>query len=436
MNIIILGAGISGVALAHFLQEKKNIKKITLLEKDSKPGGLLRSYNVKGIAYDIGPHIIFSKHKEILDKNIKILDHNVHKIRRSNKIIYKNRYVKYPFENELSKLPMEDRQYCLNSFIKNPFEKFKYANMQQFFLSLFGEGITRTYLEPYNRKIWKFDPAFMDTQMVERIPKPPKQDIINSAKGIKTEGYKHQLYFHYPKKNGIQALFDSYLNTLNKNINDLETKQKITKVFIKNKKILVKTKDELKSCDTLFSTIPLNEFCNIYDNTPKEILDCAQGLKYNSIIIAVVNVKKNIAGNNFAFMVPDKNIIFHRLSKLDFLGKNYSIKGTTSFLVEITFREGDLISKTSNKNLIRKIYDGLKKIKFVKKFNDINFFQIKKFKYAYVIYDLDKRKNVDKIIRYFKKKNIHFAGRLGSWEYLNSDQVIFQAEEIIKNLNK
>jgi protoporphyrinogen oxidase len=436
MNIIILGAGISGVALAHFLQEKKNIKKITLLEKDSKPGGLLRSYNVKGIAYDIGPHIIFSKHKEILDKNIKILDHNVHKIRRSNKIIYKNRYVKYPFENELSKLPKEDRQYCLNSFIKNPFEKFKYANMQQFFLSLFGEGITRTYLEPYNRKIWKFDPAFMDTQMVERIPKPPKQDIINSAKGIKTEGYKHQLYFHYPKKNGIQALFDSYLNTLNKNINDLETKQKITKVFIKNKKILVKTKDELKSCDTLFSTIPLNEFCKIYDNTPKEILDCAQALKYNSIIIAVVNVKKNIAGNNFAFMVPDKDIIFHRLSKLDFLGKNYSIKGTTSFLVEITFREGDLISKTSNKNLIRKIYDGLKKIKFVKKFTDINFFQIKKFKYAYVIYDLDHRKNVDKITRYFKKKNIHFAGRLGSWEYLNSDQVIFQAEEIIKNLSK
>ena len=165
-------------------------------------------------------------------------------------------------------------------------------------------------------------------------------------------------------------------------------------------------------------------------------MDCAQELKYNSIIIAVVNVKKNIAGNNFAFMVPDKDIIFHRLSKLDFLGKNYSIKGTTSFLVEITFREGDLISKTSNKNLIKKIYDGLKKIKFVKKFTDINFFQIKKFKYAYVIYDLDHRKNVDKITRYFKKKNIHFAGRLGSWEYLNSDQVIFQEEEIKKNLNK
>ena len=72
--------------------------------------------------------------------------------------------------------------------------------MLQFFFKIFGEGITKTYLEPYNQKIWKFEPSFMDTQMVERIPKPPKIDIINSARGKKLEGYKHQLYFHYPKK--------------------------------------------------------------------------------------------------------------------------------------------------------------------------------------------------------------------------------------------
>ena len=79
----------------------------------------------------------------------------------------------------------------------------------------------RTYLEPYNRKIWKFDPSFMDTQMVERIPKPPKNDIINSAKGIKSEGYKHQLYFQYPKSKGIQALFDAYYSSLNMKKQDL-----------------------------------------------------------------------------------------------------------------------------------------------------------------------------------------------------------------------
>ena len=54
-------------------------------------------------------------------------------------------------------------------------------------------------------------------------------------------------------------------------------------------------------------------------------------LQYNSIIIAIVNVKGNVGGKNFALMVPNKNIIFHRLSKLDFLGKNYSKKKSTTF---------------------------------------------------------------------------------------------------------
>ena len=45
----------------------------------------------------------------------------------------------------------------------------------------------------------------------------------------------------------------------------------------------------------------------------------------------MVNVKGNVGGDNFALMVPNKNIIFHRISKLDFLGKNYSIKKTTTF---------------------------------------------------------------------------------------------------------
>ena len=77
MKAIILGGGISGISLAHFLQESKKIKKITILEKDKIPGGLLRSFNCKGIAYDVGPHIIFSKYKDILKKNILMLGKNV-----------------------------------------------------------------------------------------------------------------------------------------------------------------------------------------------------------------------------------------------------------------------------------------------------------------------------------------------------------------------
>tara|TARA_X000000950_G_C13540211_1_gene507291 strand:+ start:54 stop:461 length:408 start_codon:yes stop_codon:yes gene_type:complete len=135
-------------------------------------------------------------------------------------------------------------------------------------------------------------------------------------------------------------------------------------------------------------------------------------------------------------MVPQKDIIFHRLSKLDFLGKNYSKKNSTTFLIEITFKQTDMISKLTNLEIRSKIYEGLKKLKFCKTKRDINFSEIKKFKYAYVIYDLNHRKNVDYILKYFKSVNINNAGRLGSWEYLNSDQVIFQSKELVKKLIK
>ena len=65
----------------------------------------------------------------------------------------------------------KEKEYCLQEFLNNPYENYIAENMQQFFLKTFGEGIIKTYLQPYNEKIWKYDPTFMDVQMVERIPK-------------------------------------------------------------------------------------------------------------------------------------------------------------------------------------------------------------------------------------------------------------------------
>ena len=76
---------------------------------------------------------------------------------------------------------------------------------------MFGKGIYDAYLGPYNNKIWKMRPSNLDTQMVDRIPQPPVSDIIKSAQGQVTEGYKHQLYFHYPSKGGIESLFNAFL---------------------------------------------------------------------------------------------------------------------------------------------------------------------------------------------------------------------------------
>ena len=74
MKTIILGAGLSGISTAYFLQEEKAFEDITLLEMENTAGGLCRSIKKNEYIYDIGPHILFSKDKEMLNLMLSVLD--------------------------------------------------------------------------------------------------------------------------------------------------------------------------------------------------------------------------------------------------------------------------------------------------------------------------------------------------------------------------
>lgn len=435
MNYTILGGGLSAISLAYYLQENKNIDEIHILEKDDVLGGICRTYVKDGIEYDVGPHIIFSKDKEILDLMNNLLGENNEKHRRSNRILHKKRFVQYPFENDLSKLPQEDIDYCVNGFLHNPYENYDAKNMLQFFLKTFGEGITNTYLRPYNEKIWKFDPSFMDTQMVERIPKPPKEDILKSANGETIDGYLHQLYFTYPKQGGTEALIKAFIAKLSDKVK-IHTDNKVLKVKKQDEKFVVTTSEKEYLCDKVVSTMPANEFSHIYEdnNKPQKILDIADNLRYNSIAICIVNVSKDYAGDNYAFMVADKNVKFHRISKLDFMGEHYHIDGTATYMAEITYRKNDLNDKASDEELTQKVIEGLEKIGFINSKEDVNFTDLKRFEYAYVIYDLKHRQNMDAIKEYFASQGIYLNGRFGSFEYLNMDAIIKQSKNLAENI--
>lgn len=425
MRQVILGGGLSAISSAYFLQERDDIDEILILEKEDAPGGLCRSIKKDGYTYDIGPHILFSKDKEMLSLMLEMLDEK-NDLRRSNQIIYKGRYVQYPFENDLSKLPKEDLDYCVTNFLHNPYENYRADNMLQFFLKTFGEGITNTYLRPYNEKIWKYDPSFMDTQMVDRIPKPTHEEIMRSASGETVDGYVHQLYFSYPSEGGIEAVVQGFLKKLNKKCR-IECGQTITSLKKKGSKFEIISNGEAIEAGRVMSTIPVQELAKIYA-VPKEIQEHVENLRYNSIIIAFVKTKKDLSGDNFAFMNPEKDVIFHRISKMDFLGEKYQ-SGSASYMVEVTYRRGDYTDSLSDEVLKEKIADGILKIGFAEQKEEVEFVNITRHQYAYVIYDLNHRNNMEHIREYFKEQGIVLNGRFGNFEYWNMDRVIRESKE-------
>jgi len=116
VTIGILGGGVSGTALAAHLGDE-----VEVLEKRPRIGGLCGTISEDGFTFDAaGPHIMFSKNKPVLQLMIDVLDGNVREGRRENRIWFKGRLVKYPFENDLAALPPQDNFECIHGYIVNP----------------------------------------------------------------------------------------------------------------------------------------------------------------------------------------------------------------------------------------------------------------------------------------------------------------------------
>lgn len=427
-NISILGGGLAGLSMAYFLQNDEQIGEIHIFEKEDVVGGLCRSFMHRNRSMDIGPHIFFSKDEQTLKFMLELLGENVEKHRRSNRILYQGRMIQYPFENDLSKLPEADCRYCVDSFLKNPYREYPAGNMLQFFLKTFGGGITNLYLRPYNEKIWKFDPCFMDTQMVERIPQPPDEDILRSAAGETVDGYLHQLYFYYPKEGGTSALIQAIVDRLNEKVM-IHTGNKVETVKKCGEHWRITTNQMQTDTDRIVSCMPVTELIHDWTDAEQSIKNVSENLKYNNIMIGTATVSRDVAKDNYAFMIPDKEVVFHRLNKVDFLGNNYSEKGTATYMMEYTYRNDDRLAECGDQVIQEEFINGLQKIRFIKSADEVIEFSLHRFPYAYVIYDLEHQRNMAAIREYCSDKGIILNGRFGNFEYWNMDRVIAESKK-------
>ncbi len=69
-----------------------------------------------------------------------------------------NRWVPYPFQNNICSLPMEDQINCINGLIEakvaNAVATTKPVNFDEWILRVMGSGIADIFMRPYNFKVW------------------------------------------------------------------------------------------------------------------------------------------------------------------------------------------------------------------------------------------------------------------------------------------
>jgi protoporphyrinogen oxidase len=117
-RILILGAGPTGLGAAYRLHELGH-QNFLVLEKNAYPGGLAASFaDDKGFTWDIGGHVQFSHYDyfdQVMDRALG--DAWVHHTRQSH-IWICERFVPYPFQNNLRYLPKEELVRCVRGLLR------------------------------------------------------------------------------------------------------------------------------------------------------------------------------------------------------------------------------------------------------------------------------------------------------------------------------
>jgi len=147
--IIIIGAGPTGLGAAWRLQEQGE-HNWHLYDLQSYAGGLAASYvDDKGFTWDFGGHVQFS-HYQYFDR---VMDAALGKSgwlhhQRESWVWIRDRFVPYPFQNNIRRLPHDELVACLLGLMEAAQAKHqgKPKNFEQWIRRSFGNGIAEVFM--------------------------------------------------------------------------------------------------------------------------------------------------------------------------------------------------------------------------------------------------------------------------------------------------
>jgi|TARA_B100002003_G_C14153333_1_gene554960 protoporphyrinogen oxidase len=161
-KFVIIGAGVSGLAFAYECLLRGH--DVTLIEKDSRIGGLSKSITYNDCQLDIGVHILHGRDSEVLGKVREVVTPEKWvKVKRNGKLYLKGKYISWPFKfSAIYELPfLLGLKITYEQIFNKKTQVVGLNNFQDELLQIYGPTLYYSFFYPLTRKFLKTDPGLI-----------------------------------------------------------------------------------------------------------------------------------------------------------------------------------------------------------------------------------------------------------------------------------
>lgn len=449
MHVAVIGAGLAGLSCAYELAKAGH--KVTIVEKEDEVGGLGRSWQKSGYWLDYGPHRFHSRNKELIEHLYEVMDNEVVIRDRLSRIYMQGKFFNYPLKlgNVLTALPKSIMVKAIWDYMwvrmRQWVKPIPDSNFENWVTKRFGKTLYEIFFGTYTSKAWKMPCTEISSDWAsQRISQANLWHTIKTTVFPPKEGEVRSLVneFWYPAHGGIGTICRKYAEKVEGMGNQIMLGASATEILADGGEAhgLVYEKDgqtQTIECDHVVNTMPLPRMLEaLSPEIDGEVRAAIDGLKYIGIVFVYLEVDVPSVSPDHWVYLPEKHLTVHRISEF----KNFSdhdIPGDKTILCcEITCREGDEHWNLSLEEGAKLAENDLVTVGLLQPGSSRGI-ELKRIRYAYPVYDLTYRKNLDVLMKAARAvPGLTTTGRQGLYRYNNMDHSVAMGRKVARTLIK